>query len=149
MRILKIYINNLNALQGELVIDFEDAPLGNSGLFAIVGDTGAGKTTILDAMTLALYGQIHRNRKEVREVMSYGTGQCFAQVVFSVGEERYLAEWHAHRARNNPVKKLQPPIRKLSKWHAKKQTFEGLADKIREVNEQIEAVTGLDFDRFC
>ena len=149
MRILKIYINNLNAIQGEVAIDFEDAPLANTGLFAIVGDTGAGKTTILDAMTLALYGKIHRNRKEVREVMSYGTGECFAQVVFSIENDRYLAEWHVRRARSKPDGRFQLPTRKLSKWSEEKQQFKGIADKIREVNEAIETITGLDFNRFC
>lgn len=149
MKIIQVYLQNLNSLRGELQLDFEATPLSDTGLFAIVGDTGAGKTTLLDAITLALYGRIHRNRKDVKEVMSYGTGHCYAQVVFRSGSEQFLAEWHLHRAHHKPEGALQPPSRKLSVWVADKAQYQGLADKVKEVNEAVEEVTGLDFDRFC
>ena len=52
MKILSIRIKNLASLADEHFIDFESAPL-HAGLIAIVGKTGAGKSTILDAMCLA------------------------------------------------------------------------------------------------
>jgi len=149
MKIVQVYIQNLNSLHGELQLNFEATPLSDTGLFAIVGDTGAGKTTLLDAITLALYGRIHRNRKDVKEVMSYGTGQCYAQVVFRTGSQQYLAEWHLHRAHHKPDGTFQQPSRKLSIWDTEKAQFRGLADKVKEVNDAIEELTGLDFDRFC
>ena len=60
MKILKIYIKNINSLKGEHTIDFTVSPLLQSGLYAIVGQTGAGKSTILDCITLALFNQVPR-----------------------------------------------------------------------------------------
>ena len=55
MQILKLSFENINSLKGAWTIDFQ-APDFRSGIFAIVGPTGSGKTTILDAICLALYG---------------------------------------------------------------------------------------------
>ncbi len=60
MNILSIRIKNLASLSGEHLIDFESDPLASAGLIAIVGKTGAGKSTILDAMCLALFNRIPR-----------------------------------------------------------------------------------------
>ena len=60
MLIQKITLCNLNSIQGEQVIDFTKEPLRSAGLFAITGNTGAGKSTILDAICLALYNRAPR-----------------------------------------------------------------------------------------
>ncbi|MCQ2338848.1 MAG: AAA family ATPase [Paludibacteraceae bacterium] len=62
MRILKLEIKNLASLDRECgeVIDFEDGALKNSSIFSIVGPTGSGKSTILDAICLALYNRAPR-----------------------------------------------------------------------------------------
>ena len=63
MKIQKIYIKNINSLAGEHHIDFTTPPLSTAALFAITGPTGAGKSTILDAICLALYDQCPRVSK--------------------------------------------------------------------------------------
>ena len=60
MRIQAIRFENLNSLLGEWAIDFTDPSFMEDGIFAITGPTGAGKTTILDALCLALFGQTPR-----------------------------------------------------------------------------------------
>ena len=54
MKIEKITICNLTSIEGKQVIDFTQEPLRSAGLFAITGDTGAGKSTILDRLSGAL-----------------------------------------------------------------------------------------------
>ncbi|MEM6317942.1 MAG: AAA family ATPase [Bacteroidota bacterium] len=146
MKILKIGLKNLNSLRLETTIDFTASPLSDVGLFAIVGDTGAGKTTILDAMTLGLYGSIHRNAAE-GEVLSYGTVDGYAEVEFLAKEKQYRAKWTIHRARGKLDGNLITK-RELSAWNPTKKVFEILATKIREIERQVEEITGLDYDRF-
>ncbi len=147
MRITSIHIKNLNSLKSEVNIDFDKPPLGNTGLFAITGDTGAGKTTLLDAITLALYGKVPRN-KDVKEVLSYGATECLAEVVFEHNANRYLAKWTLHRARGKVDGKIQGPKRELAIWDEENQVFDIIAEKINEVNEQVEQITKLDYQRF-
>ncbi|MGD9822321.1 MAG: AAA family ATPase, partial [Aminobacteriaceae bacterium] len=54
MRIEKIRFRNLNSLVGEWEIDLTHPAFASEGIFAITGPTGSGKTTILDAVCLAL-----------------------------------------------------------------------------------------------
>lgn len=149
MKILRLCIHNLNSIRGEepIWIDFSASPLLESGIFAITGDTGAGKTTILDGLTLGLYGKIHRN-KEVKEVLSYGATSCLAEVEFETAQGIFRAKWSIWRANQKIDGKLRGPDRELSQWNAETKEFEVIAKKIREVDQQVEAISGLDYDRF-
>lgn len=148
MRIRKINLQNLNSLRTLAEINFDEAPLSLAGLFAITGDTGAGKTTILDALTLALYGRIPRDAAE-GEVMSYGTGKSLAEVEFEVKGAVYRSKWSIWRAHERPEGKLQDSRRELSRWNAEKQAFEIIGERKREIDELIAELSGLDYDRFC
>lgn len=148
MKILRLTIHNLNSLRLKETIDFGEKPLSDTGLFAIIGDTGAGKTTILDAVTLALYGKIHRN-KDVKEVISYGATQCLSEVEFETKKNLFRASWKMRRARNKVDGNLIGPEREFAKWHPGKEVFEILAEKNRAAEALVEEITGLDYDRFC
>ena len=60
MKILSVSLYNIASIEGPFTIDLEAEPLKSVGLFAITGATGAGKSTILDAICLALYNETPR-----------------------------------------------------------------------------------------
>jgi len=147
MRILHIRFKNLNSLVGEWDIDLTHPAFVCDGIFAITGPTGAGKTTILDAICLALYGRtprLNRVTKSGNEIMSRQTGECFAEVTFEAQTGRFRCHWSQHRARKKPGGELQAPKHEI----ANADSGEIFESKIRGVAGQIEAATGMDFDRF-
>jgi exonuclease SbcC len=145
MKILRIKLNNLNSLRGEHEIDFEQEPLLSAGLFCITGLTGAGKSTLLDAVTLALYGRAARygNDTNPADMMSRHTGECHADVEFSVPSGRYRAEWTLRRARQKSDGALQP-----AKRYVYDRAGQVLAQSLTQAEAKIEELTGLDYSRF-
>ncbi|MDF1656489.1 MAG: AAA family ATPase [Verrucomicrobiales bacterium] len=145
MKILSVRLQNLNSLKGEHLVRFDEEPLASAGLFAITGPTGAGKTTLLDAITLALYGKVARygNESNPEHVMTRHCGECSAEVEFEVTSGVYRAAWERHRAGKKPGGKLQAPKRYI--YDA---SGEPLAQQIREAEQKIEDLLGLNYDRF-
>ena len=68
MRPLKLKISAFGPYSGVAEFDFEK--LGTGGIYLISGDTGAGKTTIFDAITYALYGYPSGNNRDVSMLRS-------------------------------------------------------------------------------
>lgn len=147
MRILSLRFKNLNSLAGEWKIDFTNPNYLNDGIFAIVGPTGAGKSTILDAICLALYGRTPRLpviSASTNEIMTRHTGECFAEVEFSTIKGSYRVFWGQHRAFQKADGALQGPKRELVDLA----TGEILETRFNRLSEAVENITGLDFDRF-
>ena len=64
MKIRKLVLQNINSLYGKWEIDFDSEKFRQSGIFAVTGKTGSGKSSILDAICLALYGATPRLNKD-------------------------------------------------------------------------------------
>ncbi|MUJ37948.1 AAA family ATPase [Aliivibrio fischeri] len=147
MRILSLSFSNLNSLKGEWKIDFSASPFAENGLFAITGPTGAGKTTILDAICLALYHKTPRLggiSTSSNEIMTRGTAECSAEVEFEVKGKAYRAFWSQRRSRGKVDGNLQAATVELAEVDSEKV----LATQVKKKDELINTITGLDFSRF-
>ncbi|MEA5113358.1 MAG: AAA family ATPase [Geobacteraceae bacterium] len=147
MRILRLRFRNLNSLAGVWDIDFTHPAFVSSGIFAITGPTGAGKTTILDGICLSLYGQtprLARINQSGNEIMSRQMGECFAEVEFETAKGRYRCHWSQHRARKRSDGKLQAPRHEIAEAESRKI----IESKLTAVVGKVEEVTGMDFERF-
>ena len=147
MKINQLRFKNLNSLVGEWIIDFTAPEYVSDGIFAISGPTGAGKSTILDAICLALYGRTPRLKnisKSTNEIISRQTGECFAEVVFETHEGQFRAFWSQHKAREKSDGALQNPRHELSNALTK----EILTSQLNTTGKEIESKTGMDYERF-
>lgn len=152
MKICSVRFANLNSLRDEQFINFDDTPLAESGLFLITGETGAGKTTILDAITVALYGKTVRygigKKNSPEEMLSRHAVECFAEVEFEVSGKRYRAKWSQQRAYKKADGELQEEKMELSEL---RQAFgEGmlLTQKKSEVPPKVAELCGLSCEQF-
>ncbi len=148
MKILQLRFKNLNSLQGEWQIDFTDPNYLANGIFALTGPTGAGKSTVLDAICLALYGATPRLGKIIKnnnDIMSRQTGECFAEVCFESSEGRFICQWSQHRAKKQPEGVLQVAKHEIAEADQDGSIIE---NQIRRVAAVIEEKTGMDFERF-
>ena len=142
MKILKVKSLNINSLKGEFAIDFE-AFLQGESLFAITGATGAGKSTILDVITCALFGKTPR-LSNPNDLMSRHTGECFCEVEFEVKGKIYRSSWSQKRARKKAEGKFQSAKMEIVALEENR-ILESYLSKVPKV---IEEISGLDFDRF-
>ena len=147
MKILSLRFKNLNSLSGEWHIDFTAPEYALDGIFAITGPTGSGKSTILDAVALALYGQtprLGRITKSSNEIMSRQSGECFSEVLFETLSGQYRCHWSQHRSRKQPGGELQSPKHEI----ADGKTGRIIESKLQDTLAAVVQRTGMDFNQF-
>ncbi|MCF6227168.1 MAG: AAA family ATPase [Planctomycetes bacterium] len=147
MKILELRFRNLNSLYGEWLIDFTDPEYVSNGIFALTGPTGAGKSTVLDAICLALYGatpRLGKITKSENEIMTRHTGECYAEVLFESQAGRFRCHWQQRRARKKADGNLQDQEHQISDADSGK-PIETRKSKVIGV---VEEKTGMDFKRF-
>lgn len=166
MKILRITLSNIASLAGQHTVDFTQDPLRSAGLYAISGDTGSGKSSLLDAMCLALYGKTPRLKSQKnslekinddeqqldpRALLRRGTAEGLAEVAFvGVDGKSWTARWTVRRARKKASGRLQDVDRTLFQGHidpAGDGTIES-GGKKTEVDAAIQEKLGLTFEQF-
>ena len=143
MRPIKLKLSGLNSYVDNQVIDFEK--LTERGLFGIFGPTGSGKSTILDAITMAMYGNIPRNTKEY---INSASDKANISYEFEIGSKdfkrRYIVDRTIKRTKTGGI--LTSHCRLVEIHNDEQSTV--LADKATEVNKKISEVVGLTADDF-
>ena len=148
MKPIRLEIKGLNSYINKQVVDF--SKLTERGLFGIFGKTGSGKSTILDAMTLALYGDISRSTKEYINSMS---DTASIKYEFEIGVKNSRKRYEVERTikRNNSVSKGTKGVKTSYARMIEKRddgTINVMAEKVTDVNEAIISVIGLTSNDF-
>lgn len=142
-------IEGLNSFEKMQKIDF--AKLTEKGLFGIFGPTGSGKSTILDAITIALYGKITRTNKGYINTTTRNLTVSY-EFQIGLGSERktYIAERNVKVDKNGSYKtKYARLIEKtLGLYEDKEDEVNIIADGPKEVQKQVEKIIGLTVDDF-
>ncbi len=145
MKPLRLEFCGINSFSTPAVIDF--ASLLSGGIFGIFGDTGAGKSTILDSIGFALYGRVNRVGKDgtsMADIVNYDCKK--AQVAFEF-EIEYQGVRNIYRIERELSKKNA--TQKAVLFHKEGDSFITVADGAKAVNTKVEdEIVGISFDDF-
>lgn len=136
MRPLKLELKGFTAFREAQELDFTALDV-----FAISGPTGSGKSSLLDAMTYALYGRVERVGDRVSQLISQGQPRMAVTLEFAVGQERYRV------TRSTPAKGTTKILLERLTTDGWKQAGEG-ADRVKDAEKTISRLIGLTYDGF-
>jgi exonuclease SbcC len=140
MRPLRLEIKGFTSFRDEQVVDFESL----ESPFAIVGPTGSGKSSILDAMTFALYGDVDRvegSDTSMQELITHGQPSLAVQFDFEVGDDRYRVLRRLPRGGST----------RIQVWRAAGDDWVQAgagSDKVTTANRFLRELMGFDYDGF-
>jgi DNA repair protein SbcC/Rad50 len=133
VRPIRLALEGFTSFRDKVEIDFSGLDL-----FAITGPTGAGKSSLIDALCFALYGQVPRVGDDYKQLISHGAERLSVQLDFGVGKERYRVVRTAR-----PDKPSQQRLERITGGAA-----EPIADRVKEIRAEVDRILGLDYDGF-
>lgn len=146
MRPLKITMSAFGPYAGEVTLDMQK--LGKSGIYLITGDTGAGKTTIFDAISYALYGEASGNYREnttLRSKYASADTPTFVELEFEYNNEIYKINRNPEYPRPN---KRGEGFTKQSANAELVMPDGSVITKIKEVSVKVEEIIGINKNQF-
>lgn len=145
MRPIRLTIEGLNSFRQKQEIDFE--ALCRDGLFGIFGPTGSGKSTILDAITLSLYGAVVRARSNTQGICNSQSDRVAVTFTFRMGDTTYRTERTYVRTKGDrdAVRSKEALLYRIEKDDGKDTL---LADKPTDVNRRMAEILPLSLEEF-
>ena len=150
MRPVRLDLDGFASFRDPATIDFADADY-----FAFVGPTGSGKSTVVDAMTFALYGSAPRwgSISSIQYALAPTANRCTVRLIFDVAGQRYVVAREVRRSgaqisqRNCSLERYLDPA--ATGDPAADEPTEILAENPRTARDQVVELLGLDFEDFC
>ena len=153
MRPLRLLLDGFGTYRNETDIDFTDVDF-----FALVGPTGSGKSTVIDALCFALYGTVPRwdNEREVRNALAPSANACTVSLIFELAGERYVAVRSLQRGARGQVttraarlERLDPAIPSDAPLaEILEASVEQLAEGPDQVKSRVQDLLGLSYEHF-
>ncbi|SHI72228.1 SbcC/MukB-like Walker B domain-containing protein [Desulfosporosinus lacus] len=145
MKPIRLRVAGLNSFREVQEIDF--SKLCETGVFGIFGSTGSGKSTILDAITLALYGTVERATNNTQGILNHAEAQLTVEYSFSLAAGDQRTTYRAERAyRRSGERTVKASTCRLIEIVGEVETV--LASKADEMTKKIEDVLGLNVEDF-
>ena len=140
MRPVRLAAQGFTAFRDRIEVDFEGVDF-----FALVGPTGSGKSSVIDAICFALYGSVPRyeDRRAVAPALTTGAAEARVSLTFDVGTERYLATRVVRRLPKGGATTREARLERVTG-----DTTEVLAGNADEVSDRVSRLLGLSFDYF-
>src|SRR4051812_36676809 len=144
MRPVRLDMNGFASFREPATVDFTDADY-----FALVGPTGSGKSTVIDAMTFALYGSVPRwgRTNAIADALAPTTNRCTVRLVFDIGPARYVVAREVRRV-GKSVQQKNAVLERLGPgagWAPEDPAGEVVAGDLKEVTRAVENLLGLSF----
>src|SRR4051794_7099823 len=151
MRPVRLTMEGFASFRNRTEVDFTDAHY-----FALVGPTGSGKSTVIDAMTFALYGTVHRwqDAKMVSNALAPTSNRGYVSLIFDTGGQRYqvVRELRRSGGKNPQVKTsnvsllryLDPSAVPADGVEPEAENLLGDSTDVRDLTPEIIKIVGLD-----
>lgn len=141
MKPVKLIFNGINSFSERTEIDFE--ALAQNGLFGIFGDTGSGKSTILDCINFALYGNVERS-KEKTDIINYRSEKAEVEFVFDILTDGKRMRYTVQRS----IKRDKSGTHKATLYENDGKSEVCIADKASAVEKKIVEILGVTAEDF-
>jgi exonuclease SbcC len=153
MRPMRLLLDGFGTYRNETEIDFDGVDF-----FALVGPTGSGKSTVIDALCFALYGTVPRwdNEKEVRNALAPSANACRVSLIFELSGQRYVAVRTLQRDKNGKVSTKAARLERLDDTipasaplaELLQASAEQLAEGPDNVKSRVQDLLGLSYEHF-
>ncbi len=153
MRPLRLVLDGFGTYRNATEIDFTDVDF-----FALVGPTGSGKSTVIDALCFALYGTVPRwdNEREVRNALAPSANACTVSLIFELAGQRYVAVRSLQRGKQGQVTTKAARLERLDisippqapLQEILEASVEQLADGPDNVKSLVQELLGLSYEHF-